>query len=96
MSRKGVPQGIPADGDEIRRYREDAGWSQQVLAERAGKSVDLINRIERGRHGLGEHIRWKHVQPSTLKAIADALGVDITQLRADRHLRGQRPNGQVA
>lgn len=55
-------------GALIRHYRRSRGWSQDELAARAGRSVEMINRIERGR-----------VAPSfdTLEALAAALEVTV-------------------
>lgn len=36
-------------GGIIRHHRKLRGWSQEQLAEKAGRSVEMVNRIERGR-----------------------------------------------
>jgi transcriptional regulator with XRE-family HTH domain len=43
----------PAFGALLRRYREEAGLTQEALAERAGLSARGISDLERGiRHRL--------------------------------------------
>ncbi|MDO0934825.1 helix-turn-helix transcriptional regulator [Streptomyces sp. DG2A-72] len=49
--------------------------TQQQLAEAACVSLGTVRKIERGERGVSD---------STLEAIADALGVDPTHLRANR------------
>lgn len=38
-------------GFTIRHLRKAKGWSQDALAHETGKSVEMINRLERGRVG---------------------------------------------
>lgn len=56
----------------LREVRESHGWSQGALAEKAGVSRDSISNYE-----TGQREAW----PSTAKRLADALGVEITDLR---------------
>ena len=55
-------------GDLVRHWRKVRGWTQDDLAEKAGRSVELVNRIERG-----------GVAPSfdTLEIFAKVLEVDV-------------------
>jgi len=57
--------------ERIRHFREQAGWTQQELAEKAGLRQSHISRLEKGHHS-----------PSvlTLEKIADALGISISEL----------------
>ena len=55
-----------AFGDLLRRYREAAGLSQEVLAERAGLSSRGLLYLERGKH---------RPYPSTLVRLAEALAL---------------------
>lgn len=59
-----------ADGKRIQELRWDMGLSQRELARRAGVSHTTVHLLERG----------GNVQPATLKAIADVLGVRPTEL----------------
>ena len=54
----------------LRQHRELAGLSQAGLAARSGVSQTRISELE-----LGANIR-----PTTAKALADALGVPITDI----------------
>lgn len=58
-------------GHAIRHQRKALGWSQDELAARADRSVEMITRLERGR-----------VAPSfdTLEALARAFGVPVRDL----------------
>ncbi len=58
-------------GFTIRHLRKSKGWSQEVLAQATGKSVEMINRLERGRVG-----------PSfeTLADLARVFEVDVRDL----------------
>jgi predicted ATPase/transcriptional regulator with XRE-family HTH domain len=54
-------------GGLLRRHREQAGLSQEELAERAGMSAQAIGALERGDR--------QHPYPATLRHLADALGL---------------------
>ena len=59
-------------GPTVRALREKAGVSQERLAARAGLTMQTISRIERGK------VKISH--PLTIKAIADALDIDVSIL----------------
>lgn len=67
-------EGVPADadgegiGEQIRQLRKARGWSLTQLSQQCGRSIGLLSQIERGTS-----------QPNvlTLKAIANALGVQV-------------------
>ncbi len=68
-------------GDQLRRHREAAGYSQEELAERAGMSVNAIGALERGER--------KRPYPDTIRKLADALRLDETaRLALAASLRG--------
>jgi predicted ATPase/transcriptional regulator with XRE-family HTH domain len=52
-------------GEQLRRHREAAGYSQEQLAERAGLSANAIGALERGER--------KRPYPDTLRRLAQAL-----------------------
>lgn len=54
-------------GDDIRAARNQHGWTQEELAERAGVSRPTIARVERG----------DDVSTANLAKVADALGLEI-------------------
>ncbi len=59
--------GMETIGERVRRTRERRGLSQTALAKSAGITKEGISAIERG--------GTKNPRPTTLYAIADALGV---------------------
>ncbi len=65
--------------ENIRKMRLAAGLSQVALAERAGVSQQLINKLETG----------KALESRKLTKIAAALGVTAEQLAADQYLGRQ-------
>lgn len=71
-------------GQQLKRFRLRAGFTQEVLAERAGISVSSISKLERG---LPHRSR-----PDTLTLLAEALELStaerIAWLQAARHSQG--------
>jgi transcriptional regulator with XRE-family HTH domain len=61
-------------GENIRRLRKDAGFTQDVFAERAGLNRAHMGEIERGE---------SNITIQTLKIIADALGLKIAEIVKD-------------
>lgn len=61
---------METEARSLRRHRELAGLSQAALADRSGVSQTRISELE-----LGANIR-----PTTAKALADALGVPLTDI----------------
>ena len=68
-------------GDKVRATRKAAGISQEEVARRAGVSLNVINRLERGVI-LDPHY-------STLRGIASALGVPVEDLVREPALAGE-------
>lgn len=69
-------------GDQLRRYRELAGLTQEELAEKAGLTAKAIGALERGER--------QRPYPATMHALAHALGLneaDYAALLAARHPR---------
>jgi diguanylate cyclase (GGDEF)-like protein len=56
---------VQPDGNRVRELRNERGWTQEELAERAGYVKKTIENIEAGRRVL----------PRTLAEVAEALGV---------------------
>jgi transcriptional regulator with XRE-family HTH domain len=56
---------------KLKRLRKAKGWTQQALAQRAQVSLGYLARLETG-----------HYDPklSTLRKLAKALGVPVTEL----------------
>ena len=74
-------------GEQLRRYREAAGLSQEELAERAGLTANAIGALERGER--------RRPYPDTVRRLADALGLDATQ-RSDLTASIARTRGGAA
>jgi transcriptional regulator with XRE-family HTH domain len=53
-------------GHRVRHARESLGWTQAVLAKRAGISQNTVLSIENGKH---------QAQPTKLRQVFDALGL---------------------
>src|SRR5918997_2368421 len=64
----GQDQGV---GREVKRRREEHGWSQTRLAVEAGMSVSGVSMIESGHRNL---------TTTTLAKLAKALGVEVGEL----------------
>jgi transcriptional regulator with XRE-family HTH domain len=80
--------------DLLRRYRVQAGLTQEQLAERAGLSLQAVNKLEC-------RVRTAP-RPQTVSVLAKALGLSMAQATyleatVDRHRgpRGARPCRQV-
>ena len=63
-------------GLKIAYYRKKAGFTQEVLAERIGKSVNFLSQVE----GTGT---VRGVSLETLFKIADVLGIPPAKLLED-------------
>jgi transcriptional regulator with XRE-family HTH domain len=58
----------------LRELRQERGLTQEQLCERAGVSLDLVNRVEGGKRTPGL---------ATLARLAAALGVSVVDLLGD-------------
>lgn len=58
-------------GERLRRYREGATLTQEELAERAGLTAMAVSALERGER--------RRPYPNTVRALANALGLDDQQ-----------------
>ena len=63
-------------GLKIAYYRKKAGYTQEVLAEKIGKSVNFLSQIE----GTGT---VRGISLETLFKIADVLGIPPAKLLED-------------
>ncbi len=61
---------VRADGETIRRRRQELFWTQEQLAEKAGLRKRTIERAEAG----------EHLQSHTIRAIAQALGLSPAEV----------------
>jgi transcriptional regulator with XRE-family HTH domain len=62
-------------GDRLKKLRRRSMLTQEQLAGKSGVAITTINRIETG------HVEDPHF--STLRKLADALGVDARELVED-------------
>jgi predicted ATPase/transcriptional regulator with XRE-family HTH domain len=68
--------------EQLRRYRERAGLTQEILAERAGLTAKAISALERGER--------RQPYPHTVHALARALGLTPEEYAALLDARGRR------
>jgi transcriptional regulator with XRE-family HTH domain len=61
-------------GQRVKQLREAKGWSQDELARRVGLTSKTISNYETGTRGV------KEPPLSTVRALADALGVPLDEL----------------
>ncbi len=66
-----TPGRKPVKLPRLRKVREQRGWSQGVLAEKADVSRDSISNYETGQ---------RDAYPATARKLADALGVSVAGL----------------
>jgi HTH-type transcriptional regulator, competence development regulator len=74
-------------GKRVRRLREERFLSPSELAEKAGISRNTLYRIESGQFAA---------YPKTVRKLAEALGVEPTDLVTMEELRTARGNAQAA
>jgi len=75
------------DGDKLAQLRHDHGWTQELLAGRAGLSTELVKKLEQGAK--------RSARLSTLGALARALNVSVGVLLGDSP-GGERRAGEPA
>ena len=61
-------------GQRLREERQLRGWSQRDLARETGVNTDTISGIETGAH---------EPRPSTLRKLAEGLGIEVRDLFAE-------------
>lgn len=70
-------------GDRIRAYRNQKGWSQEYLAEKADVHHTYIGQLERGE---------KNATIESISKIAVALGVSLSRLFENISIEQQEDN----
>jgi putative transcriptional regulator len=71
--------------DTLKEFRRQKGWSQKDLADEAGVGQDTISGIESRRH---------EPRPSTLRKLAEALGVQVADFFREPALpKAEAPRG---
>jgi transcriptional regulator with XRE-family HTH domain len=73
------------DGAKLAQLRHDHGWTQELLAGRAGLSTELVKKLEQGAK--------RSARLSTLAALARALHVPVGALLGDESPAGQSSAG---
>ena len=68
MSKRVIDERCKSIGQNIRRYREEKGWTQEELAEKTSVHVSYIGQIERG-------LRYPSLK--VLFRIADVLMIEV-------------------
>jgi transcriptional regulator with XRE-family HTH domain len=61
-------------GQRLREERQLRGWSQRDLARETGVNTDTISGVETGQH---------EPRPSTLRKLAEGLGIEVRDLFAE-------------
>lgn len=69
----------------LRQARERALLTQEQLAQRAGVAKSTVNRIEQG---------LQEARISTVRRLAEALGVTAAELTADERPAPKEPSGR--
>jgi transcriptional regulator with XRE-family HTH domain len=64
-------QAVVYVGDKVKRLRDKRALTQEELAEKAGLTVAALSRIERNN---------AEPRPTTRRKLAEALGVDPSEL----------------
>ena len=59
-------------GQRVKKLRDERGWTQQELADRAGLTKDTISNHETGKR--------RDPPLSAVRALATAFGVPVTEL----------------
>lgn len=62
------------EGANLRRLREDRGWTQEQLAEKAETNTKHISPIERGKRGIGVDLMTR---------FCSVFGVDELEFRKE-------------
>src|SRR5829696_1821410 len=73
------------DVPQLKLVRESQGWSQRTLAANSGVAQRTISQLERGE---------RKAMPSTVRKLADALGVDPPVLMAESRIEAYIPHEQ--
>ena len=73
------------DVPQLKLVREEQGWSQRTLAARSGVAQNTISQLERGE---------RKAMPSTVRKLAEALGVEPPVLLAEAWIDMFIPRGQ--
>lgn len=68
VAKRAIDERCKIIGENIRKHRENKGWTQENLAERADIHVSYIGQIERG-------LRYPSLK--VLFKIADALTINL-------------------
>ena len=67
----------------LKEVREELGFSQKELSDKSGIALSTISGIELGKH---------KARPTTLRKLADAMGVDIREITRGPLVPVQVPN----
>ena len=70
----------------LREVREELGLSQKDLSKASGVSMSTISMIETGK---------QKAHPSTLRKLADGMGVNIRELTRGPMVTFQMPSGMM-
>src|SRR6266566_2821962 len=77
---------MPSVGERVRGRRRELGWSQDLLAQKAGISKSFLSDLETGKRSIGA---------DTLLDLGRALGVSLDYLMTGEPGQGQAPGLQI-
>jgi transcriptional regulator with XRE-family HTH domain len=74
---------MPSVGERIKKRRNELGWTQDALAQKAGISKSFLSDLENGKRNVGA---------DTLYDIARALSLSLDYLMSGREGEAEPPN----
>ena len=73
------------EGANLRRLREERGWTQEQLAERAKTHAKYISPMENGKRGIG---------PESMRKFCEIFGVDEQEFQKGAEDLGREVDGE--
>ena len=77
---------MPSVGERIRKRRTELGWTQDVLAQKAGVSKSFLSDLENSKRNVGA---------DTLLEIARALSLSLDYLMEGKEVEPERTEVQI-
>jgi y4mF family transcriptional regulator len=77
---------MPSVGERIKKRRNELGWTQDALAQKAGVSKSFLSDLENGKRNVGA---------DTLLEIARALSLSLDYLMEGKEVEPERTEVQI-